>query len=225
MPQPSAEDHSATTVTASTTESPLGDFAPPSTPAPVAAPAAAPAPEPQPQPIHEAVRQILVNSHDFQIGYRVDDVGPSGVGKVELFITQDGGRVVPLRHRPGPEESLRRDRARRRRLRFRVACEERSGNRRRSAPSRRQAFDRRDRRQDAAGGGAAATASRARQVAEQDPPALDGDRPAPGCGSDPAGIRRASRAARSRKSPTGSRTPATSSGRSSREFPARFTCG
>ena len=35
---------------------------------------------------------IMVNSRDFQIGYHVDDVGPSGVGKVELFITQDGGR-------------------------------------------------------------------------------------------------------------------------------------
>ena len=44
------------------------------------------------QPKEEAPRMIMVNSRDFQIGYHVDDVGPSGVGKVELFITQDGGR-------------------------------------------------------------------------------------------------------------------------------------
>jgi hypothetical protein len=37
-------------------------------------------------------RTILVNKRDFKIGYRVDDVGPSGVGKVDLFISQDMGK-------------------------------------------------------------------------------------------------------------------------------------
>ncbi len=34
----------------------------------------------------------LVNSTKFQISYRVDEVGPSGLSKIELFITQDGGQ-------------------------------------------------------------------------------------------------------------------------------------
>ena len=33
-----------------------------------------------------------VNSRNFEINYRVDSVGPSGVGQVELFITQDQGQ-------------------------------------------------------------------------------------------------------------------------------------
>lgn len=33
----------------------------------------------------------VVNSRRFQIGYRIDDVGPSGVSGVELYITQDRG--------------------------------------------------------------------------------------------------------------------------------------
>jgi hypothetical protein len=33
----------------------------------------------------------VVNSRKFHIGYKVDDVGPSGVGDVELFITEDDG--------------------------------------------------------------------------------------------------------------------------------------
>lgn len=33
----------------------------------------------------------LVNSRKFEISYKVEDVGPSGVGGVELYITQDGG--------------------------------------------------------------------------------------------------------------------------------------
>ena len=32
----------------------------------------------------------VVNSRRFQVGYTVDDVGPSGIGAVELFITQAG---------------------------------------------------------------------------------------------------------------------------------------
>jgi len=35
----------------------------------------------------------VVNSRKFQIGYKVDDVGPSGVGEVELFITEDDGKT------------------------------------------------------------------------------------------------------------------------------------
>lgn len=34
----------------------------------------------------------VVGSRKFQVGYTVDDVGPSGIGAVELFITQDMGR-------------------------------------------------------------------------------------------------------------------------------------
>lgn len=34
----------------------------------------------------------IVNTRRFQIGYAVEDVGPSGVGAVDLFITQDDGR-------------------------------------------------------------------------------------------------------------------------------------
>ncbi len=37
-------------------------------------------------------RQRIVNTRRFQLGYKVDDVGPSGVGAVELFITTDQGR-------------------------------------------------------------------------------------------------------------------------------------
>ena len=33
----------------------------------------------------------VVNSHTFHIGYKVEDVGPSGVGDVELYITEDDG--------------------------------------------------------------------------------------------------------------------------------------
>ncbi len=54
--------------------------------------AATPSPAPAPKEDATSPRTILVNKRDFQIGYRVDDVGPSGVGKVDLFITQDGGR-------------------------------------------------------------------------------------------------------------------------------------
>jgi hypothetical protein len=36
-------------------------------------------------------RQRVVSSLKFHIGYKLQDVGPSGVGTVELFITQDNG--------------------------------------------------------------------------------------------------------------------------------------
>lgn len=34
----------------------------------------------------------VVNTRKFQIGYAVDEVGPSGVQSVEMYITEDGGR-------------------------------------------------------------------------------------------------------------------------------------
>ncbi len=43
-------------------------------------------------PNNGASRQRVVSTRHFQLGYKVDDVGPSGVGAVELFITQDNGR-------------------------------------------------------------------------------------------------------------------------------------
>ena len=44
---------------------------------------------PVPQSVASARR---VNSTTFQIGYAVDDVGPSGVSSVELYLTEDEGR-------------------------------------------------------------------------------------------------------------------------------------
>lgn len=43
-------------------------------------------------PYRGNARQRVVNTLRFQLGYKIDDVGPSGVGGVELFITQDNGR-------------------------------------------------------------------------------------------------------------------------------------
>lgn len=63
-----------------TEEAAREDFSPPSSP--IAAP----------KDESLSPRTIMVNKRDFKIGYRVDDVGPSGVGKVDLFITQDMGR-------------------------------------------------------------------------------------------------------------------------------------
>lgn len=37
-------------------------------------------------------RTRIVNTRRFQVAYKVDDVGPSGIGAVELYVTQDGGR-------------------------------------------------------------------------------------------------------------------------------------
>jgi hypothetical protein len=45
--------------------------------------------DPPRQPV--AGRQRVVNSLKFQIGYKLQDVGPSGVASVELFITDDDG--------------------------------------------------------------------------------------------------------------------------------------
>ena len=43
-------------------------------------------------PRREAGLQKVINTRKFNIGYTCDDVGPSGVGAVELFVTEDGGR-------------------------------------------------------------------------------------------------------------------------------------
>lgn len=39
-----------------------------------------------------SARQRVVSTRKFQVGYKVEDVGPSGIGAVEMFITQDHGR-------------------------------------------------------------------------------------------------------------------------------------
>lgn len=44
----------------------------------------------QPQPATHRVGH-LVNSNTFRIAYELEDVGPSGVSKIELFITENGG--------------------------------------------------------------------------------------------------------------------------------------
>jgi hypothetical protein len=56
-------------------------------PAPAAEPVPVPVVEEPPQPA-----QLLVNARSFQIEYAVDGLGPSGVGAVELFITENNGR-------------------------------------------------------------------------------------------------------------------------------------
>ncbi len=43
-------------------------------------------------PVSERGGQRTVNSKRFQLNYRVDDVGPSGVSAVELYITQNDGQ-------------------------------------------------------------------------------------------------------------------------------------
>ncbi len=58
----------------------------------VQAPPYEPQPQPQPQPRRLSSRQRVVATRHFQIGYKLDDIGPSGVGGVELFITEDNGR-------------------------------------------------------------------------------------------------------------------------------------
>lgn len=37
-------------------------------------------------------RKQIVNGTNFQIGFQIDEVGPSGVGAVELYITEDNGQ-------------------------------------------------------------------------------------------------------------------------------------
>lgn len=59
-----------------------------SQPAPVAIPQTAPY---RASPYPQGAK--LVNSMSFNIGYSLDQVGPSGVGSVKLFITEDNGRM------------------------------------------------------------------------------------------------------------------------------------
>lgn len=52
---------------------------------------------PSPVPVKEAAYQSaagaqVINHHIFDLEYQVDDVGPSGVSAVELFVTEDGGK-------------------------------------------------------------------------------------------------------------------------------------
>ena len=47
----------------------------------------------EPQPENNTARYRIVNSRRFQIGYKLQDVGPSGVSTVELYITNDEGRT------------------------------------------------------------------------------------------------------------------------------------
>ncbi len=56
------------------------------TPEIVSRPAAAPE-----KPIADLPGQKIVNTRAFNLNYQVEEVGPSGVGKVEFFITEDGG--------------------------------------------------------------------------------------------------------------------------------------
>ena len=58
--------------------------------APPTVPSAAPAPIPAAE--QPEVARRMVNSLGFQIEYAVDGVGPSGVGAVELFITENNGQ-------------------------------------------------------------------------------------------------------------------------------------
>ena len=48
--------------------------------------------EAPPLPHRSHSRQRFVTSRQFHVGYKLDDVGPSGVSAVELFITEDNGR-------------------------------------------------------------------------------------------------------------------------------------
>ena len=48
--------------------------------------------EDPPLPPRGHSRQRFVTSRQFHVGYKLDDVGPSGVSAVELFITEDNGR-------------------------------------------------------------------------------------------------------------------------------------
>lgn len=67
---------------------------------PFASPAAVPSPAMElpttssllPSPTATAGQVRRINQRSFRIGYEVQNVGPSGVGSVELYITEDGGR-------------------------------------------------------------------------------------------------------------------------------------
>ena len=68
-----------------------------------------PVPQPQPPAIHEPINKLpappientqrnatshqLINTTNASIEYRIDQVGPSGVGKVEVYMTPDNGQT------------------------------------------------------------------------------------------------------------------------------------
>ncbi|MCA9063296.1 MAG: hypothetical protein KDA96_09565, partial [Planctomycetaceae bacterium] len=43
-------------------------------------------------PVSSSTGGLLVNNRVFDLAYQLQDVGPSGVGSVELFLTEDGGQ-------------------------------------------------------------------------------------------------------------------------------------
>ena len=76
----------------------LGTSAAPASPLPAMPPIPQPTPvrsseidRPTPTQRSNAPFRIVPNTH-FQIAYKLDEVGPSGVGGVELYITEDNGR-------------------------------------------------------------------------------------------------------------------------------------
>jgi hypothetical protein len=99
-------------VTVQSTETPPPSLVPESFPPTLPHVLPAPAAQPRPlnvshsQPAPVAVRAAtpnrvspypqgakLVNSMSFNIGYSLDQIGPSGVGSVKLYITEDNGRM------------------------------------------------------------------------------------------------------------------------------------
>jgi hypothetical protein len=71
---------------------PTPEISPPQRFAPTQPHAFEPQTQSQPQPRRAGGRQRVVASRRFQVGYKLEDVGPSGIGEVELFITEDNGR-------------------------------------------------------------------------------------------------------------------------------------
>ncbi len=49
--------------------------------------------QPEPAARADAAHPQMINAHNFELEYEIDSVGPSGVGKVELWGTRDGGRT------------------------------------------------------------------------------------------------------------------------------------
>jgi len=64
------------------------------TPLPLAAPPTAPAPSTAIQPAHHGLPTAkLVNNPEVVLEYQLDKVGPSGIGSVDLWLTQDDGQT------------------------------------------------------------------------------------------------------------------------------------
>jgi len=65
---------------------------PPITSQPATQPPPAVAAEPVTQPRRAATKQRVVVTRRFQIGYELEEIGPSGIGTVEMFITENNGK-------------------------------------------------------------------------------------------------------------------------------------